>query len=156
MHCTTLKIDPQSPGSIVSLVLGVAFTFIAIIYSAFTSSTTKLNETTSLVKEKEKGKKKDEGDEESTLPPPKVDNDEDEDSPVPYNYSFFHVTFALAAMYLGMVLTNWAVVSDIESTVQIDQGVAAVWIKIVSSWVTIGLYIWTIIAPVVLPNRSFA
>jgi len=117
----------------------------------------KLNETTSLVKEKEKGKKKDEGDEESTLPPPKVDdNDEDEDSPVPYNYSFFHVTFALAAMYLGMVLTNWAVVSDFESTVQIDQGVAAVWIKIVSSWVTIGLYIWTIIAPVILPNRSFA
>jgi len=163
MHCTTLNIDPQSPGSIGTLILGVVFTFVAIIYSAFTSSTTKLNETTSLVKENEKEKEKEkekdkkkkpleDGDEESA--PPKVDV-EDEDEPVPYNYSFFHVTFALAAMYLGMVLTNWAVVSDSESTVKIDQGMAAVWIKIISGWVTVILYTWTIIAPLLLPNRSF-
>jgi len=163
MHCTTLNIDPQSPGSIGTLILGVVFTFVAIIYSAFTSSTTKLNETTSLVKENEKEKEKEkekdkkkkpleDGDEESA--PPKVDV-EDEDEPVPYNYSFFHVTFALAAMYLGMVLTNWAVVSNSESTVKVDQGMAAVWIKIISGWVTVILYTWTIIAPLLLPNRSF-
>jgi len=106
-------------------------------------------------KKKKKDKKKkplEDGDEESA--PPKVDV-EDEDEPVPYNYSFFHVTFALAAMYLGMVLTNWAVVSDSESTVKIDQGMAAVWIKIISGWVTVILYTWTIIAPLLLPNRSF-
>ncbi len=32
---------------------------------------------------------------------------------------------------------------------------SAVWVKIVSSWICIGLYIWTLVAPCLLPNREF-
>jgi len=152
MACTTLHVDPQSPGAVTTILIGVAFTFLAVIYSAVSTSTSKLpDETTGLVKEKSKDKSK-QSEEDGDVVPTKV---EDEDGPVPYNYSFFHVTFCLAAMYLGMVLTNWAVVSDTETTVNVDQGMAAVWIKMISSWLTMGLYTWTVIAPLVLKNRSF-
>ena len=32
---------------------------------------------------------------------------------------------------------------------------AAVWIKITSSWMGLLLYIWTLIAPVLFPDRDF-
>jgi hypothetical protein len=37
----------------------------------------------------------------------------------------------------------------------VDSSVVSVWLKIVSSWITICLYVWTIIAPIVLPNRDW-
>jgi hypothetical protein len=39
--------------------------------------------------------------------------------------------------------------------VNVVHGEAARWVKIGSSWVCIGLYIWTLIAPLVLPDRDF-
>jgi len=64
-------------------------------------------------------------------------------------------------MYLGMVLTNWQSVSIVtgqgvsENTILIDQGMSAVWVKIISSWATLLLFIWTMIAPILFPNRKF-
>jgi len=64
-------------------------------------------------------------------------------------------------MYLGMVLTNWQSVSSVtgeglnENTILIDQGMSAVWVKMISSWITLLLFMWTMIAPVVLPDRKF-
>jgi len=154
MACTTLRIDPQSPGAVTTILIGVAFTFLAVIYSAVSTSTSNkiTDETTGLVNTEKNTDQNKKSVEEGDVTPTKL---EDEDAPVPYNYSFFHVTFSLAAMYLGMVLTNWAVVSDTEVTVHVDQGMAAVWIKMISSWLTMGLYTWTVIAPLVLKNRSF-
>jgi len=84
---------------------------------------------------------------------------EEDDKPA-YNYSFFHFTFLLAAMYLGMVLTNWQSVSsvtgeDVGNTILVDQGMVAVWVKVISSWLTLLLYLWTMIAPILFPNRVF-
>ena len=42
--------------------------------------------------------------------------------------------------------------SDLET---MSANSAAVWVKIVSSWLCAGLYIWTLIAPVVLVDRDF-
>jgi len=64
-------------------------------------------------------------------------------------------------MYLGMVLTNWQSVSSVtgdglpDNTILVDQGMAAVWVKVISSWITLLLFLWTMIAPVVLPDRKF-
>lgn len=32
----------------------------------------------------------------------------------------------------------------------------AVWVKITSSWVCLALYIWTLVAPMILTNRDFS
>lgn len=87
--------------------------------------------------------------------------EEEESDAVQYNYAFFHFTFFLAALYLAMVLTNWQSVHWIskedsdESTIMVDQGMAAVWVKVISSWLTVVLYVWTMIAPIIFPDREF-
>ena len=75
--------------------------------------------------------------------------------PVSYNYSFFHMTFALAAMYVAMLMTGWSTSSALEVNT-IDVGWASVWVKICSSWFAGLLYSWTIVAPIVLPDRDFS
>ncbi|KAJ3362810.1 hypothetical protein GGF31_001317 [Allomyces arbusculus] len=88
---------------------------------------------------------------------------EDEAKGVAYSYSFFHVVFALAAMYVAMLITNWNTVSVVPGAHDDDSGLlaqvgkswAAVWVKIVSSWLAILLYAWTLLAPIVLPDREW-
>merc|ERR1719356_1991963 len=57
------------------------------------------------------------------------DNEEDE---VAYSWSLFHVMFALATLYVMMTLTNNS---------------AAMWVKIISSWLAAAIYLWSMIAP---------
>jgi hypothetical protein len=84
------------------------------------------------------------------------DPKDDEKKKNKYNYSFFHLTFAMASMYLGLVLTNWEMVSGgTQNNVVVDQSMFSVWVKIISSWLTIVIYAWTLIAPVVLPDREW-
>ncbi|KAG0245981.1 hypothetical protein BGX31_005045 [Mortierella sp. GBA43] len=81
---------------------------------------------------------------------------DDEKNGCQYNYSFFHVIFALAAMYISMVLTNWNTFEQPEGEdglILIGQSWPAVWVKIVSSWICYGLYAFSLLAPVVFPDR---
>lgn len=78
---------------------------------------------------------------------------EAEARPVSYSYSFFHIIFALASMYAAMLLSGWT--DSSESATLIDVGWTSVWVKICTGWVTAGLYIWTLIAPLILPDREF-
>jgi len=103
----------------------------------------------------ESGVPKEPNDEESSK-----DEKEENDKPVSYSYSYFHFTFFLAAMYLTMVITNWRLPiesqdSDHKTTISVDQGELSVWVKIISAWLTILLYIWTLLAPFIFPNRVF-
>jgi len=79
------------------------------------------------------------------------DNEEDE---VAYSWSLFHLMFALATLYVMMTLTNWfhPNTADIAS---FSANSAAVWVKIVSSWLCGALYLWTLIAPMILQDRDF-
>ncbi|XP_053309609.1 serine incorporator 3 [Spea bombifrons] len=79
-----------------------------------------------------------------------VDNEKDA---VQYSYSFFHFMLCLASLYVMMTLTNWySPEADFKT---ITSKWPAVWVKMASSWVCIALYVWTLIAPIVLPNRDF-
>lgn len=78
---------------------------------------------------------------------------ETEARPVSYSYSFFHVIFALASMYSAMLLSGWT--SSSESSDLIDVGWTSVWVRICTEWVTAGLYIWSLVAPMVFPDREF-
>ncbi|TFK21187.1 TMS membrane protein/tumor differentially expressed protein [Coprinopsis marcescibilis] len=78
---------------------------------------------------------------------------DDEKSHTRYNYSWFHIIFCIATMYVAMLLTDWNVVSKSDNSVYIGRSEAAMWMRIVSSWVCMILYTWSLVAPVILPDR---
>ncbi|KAF4571365.1 hypothetical protein EYR40_007826 [Pleurotus pulmonarius] len=87
---------------------------------------------------------------------------DDERTGTRYNYSWFHIIFAIAAMYVAMLLTDWNVVSknpigdapaDPDSDVYIGRSEVAMWMRVVSSWVCMLLYMWSLLAPVLMPDR---
>ncbi|XP_044064070.1 serine incorporator 2 isoform X3 [Siniperca chuatsi] len=80
-----------------------------------------------------------------------VDNEEEG---VTYNYSFFHFHLCLASLYIMMTLTNWYQPDTTTQTMQ--SSMPAVWVKMSSSWLGLGLYLWTLIAPLIFPDRDFS
>ncbi|XP_066428672.1 serine incorporator 2 [Eleutherodactylus coqui] len=78
------------------------------------------------------------------------DNEEDG---VCYSYSFFHFCLFLASLYIMMNLTNWYLPGS--SDASFTSPWSAVWVKISSSWVGLFLYLWTLVAPLILPDREF-
>ncbi|CAI9118607.1 OLC1v1020199C1 [Oldenlandia corymbosa var. corymbosa] len=73
--------------------------------------------------------------------------------PVTYSYSFFHLIFALACMYSAMLLSGWT--DSSETSDLINVGWTSVWVRICTEWVTAGLYIWSLVAPLIFPDREF-
>ncbi|KRX16335.1 Serine incorporator 1 [Trichinella nelsoni] len=80
-----------------------------------------------------------------------LDNESDE---VPYSYSFVHFVFFLATLYVMMSLTNWYKPEDADLT-KLNSNWSSVWVKIASTWICNALYFWTLVAPILLPNRDF-
>lgn len=87
-------------------------------------------------------------------------NKDDETIKVRYHYSSFHFIFVLATMYVAMLLTHWNIVTrsghesdDHATPVKIGHSTATMWMRIISSWVCMAIYAWTLIAPVVFPDR---
>lgn len=53
-----------------------------------------------------------------------------------------------------MLLTDWNVVSkNKDDSVYIGRSEAAMWMRVVSSWMCMLLYIWSLLAPVFFPDR---
>ncbi|OBZ72638.1 Membrane protein TMS1 [Grifola frondosa] len=81
---------------------------------------------------------------------------DDERSGTRYNYSWFHVIFAIGAMYVAMLLTDWNVVKSVpnhDQDVYIGRSEVAMWMRVVSSWLCMLLYMWSLLAPVIMPDR---
>ena len=72
-----------------------------------------------------------------------------------YNYFFFHLSFALGSQYFAMLLTNWNVQELNDGVLAVDYGVISMWVKMVSQWITILLYFWSLLAPCFCKNRHF-
>eukprot|EP00750_Incisomonas_marina_P006588 INCI14677.1.p1 GENE.INCI14677.1~~INCI14677.1.p1 ORF type:complete len:502 (+),score=93.62 INCI14677.1:280-1785(+) len=66
--------------------------------------------------------------------------------------ALFQLVMCLACFYMAMLLTNWA---TYEASNVAGVGTASMWIKFVSQWATVALFLWTLIAPLCCPNRSF-
>lgn len=81
---------------------------------------------------------------------------DDERSRTQYSYAAFHIIFFLATAWVAMLLTLGyaeAVENGDKKFAGVGRTYAASWIKIVSAWICHGMYIWTLVAPVVLPDR---
>jgi hypothetical protein len=69
----------------------------------------------------------------------------------------FNIAMMLIAMYWCMVLTDWGnVVKESASDSSPTAGKVVMWMNIVASWMCSLLYIWTIVAPKVFPDRDFS
>ncbi|MCJ1351782.1 MAG: hypothetical protein MMC33_001766 [Icmadophila ericetorum] len=78
---------------------------------------------------------------------------DDERSGTQYNYSLFHIIFLLATMWVATLLTQNMDDDGTEDFVAVGRTYWASWVKIVSAWVCYGIYGWSLVAPVVLPDR---
>jgi len=75
---------------------------------------------------------------------------------VNYSWSLFHLMFALATLYVMMTLTNWYAPGKDLTIETISANMSAVWVKIISSWMCFTIYMWTLVAPMVLQDRDFS
>nr|CAG4643250.1 EOG090X07ET [Ilyocryptus agilis] len=73
---------------------------------------------------------------------------------VAYSWWFFHSMFALATLYVMMTLTNWY--NPASNLATLSSNMASVWVKIISSWLCLALYLWSLVAPILLPDRDFS
>ncbi|KAI9167264.1 Membrane protein TMS1 [Paramyrothecium foliicola] len=79
---------------------------------------------------------------------------DDERSNTQYNYATFHIIFFLATAWVSTLLTmKYDDVASDSGFATVGRTYAASWIKIVSAWFCHGMYIWTLVAPIVLPDR---
>lgn len=131
-----------------TLILGLSTTILSVVYSAVRagSSTTFLSPPSSprggVGKPLLEGGSNEE------------DNNKTNPQPVTYIYSFFHLIFALASMYSGMLLTGWTTAGH-DSQELVDVGWPSVWVRVCTEWLTAGLFIWSLIAPLIFPDREF-
>lgn len=82
---------------------------------------------------------------------------DDERGNTQYNYSVFHFIFFLATCWVGTLLTGTVQGLDDLPTgsdfATVGRTYWATWVKIVSAWICYSMYIWTLIAPIILPDR---
>lgn len=133
-------------------IVGLAIFVLCILYSSIrSSSTSQVNKLTMsskvILAEGGNSPNLSEG---STGPRQVEDNERDM---VQYSYSCFHFMLFLASLYIMMTLTNWY---SPDTDYTLTSKWPAVWLKIASSWLCLALYIWTLVAPLILTNRDFS
>ena len=82
------------------------------------------------------------------------DGSEKGEDDIPYRADFFHLVFALASMYIAMLFSDWQVSSS-TTAYELDHGWISTWVKMASKWVCELLYLWSVVAPALMPDRDF-
>lgn len=73
---------------------------------------------------------------------------DDDEEPDDISMVMFHASMATGSVYMSMLLTNWGTVAG-------KQSAAQMWVSIISQWISMLLYGWTLIAPRCCPDRDF-
>lgn len=147
----TSEAQLKAPTTDANAFVGLIVWFVCIIYSSIRTSnqSKKLTIGESLIGENDDAKEKD-----IETGSGRQQGRDDEAEEVRYSWSFFHLMFAFASLYVMMTLTSWnkptAKVSD-----TYDNS-SSMWVKMISCWICCCLYIWTMIAPIILSGRDFS
>lgn len=98
-----------------------------------------------------------------SLPASALDDDDDESddgnskdderNSTQYTYSLFHFIFLLATMWVATLLTQNLDIEAQDDLAPVGRTYWASWVKIISAWVCYAIYLWTLVAPVLLPDR---
>ena len=73
--------------------------------------------------------------------------------PVSRETILFQLTMMLAAMYYAMLCTNWAnpgLYTDGDAT-----SALTFWLKTVALWLSLAIYLFSMVAPLIFPDRNF-
>jgi hypothetical protein len=81
---------------------------------------------------------------------------DDERGSIQYSYTLFHIIFFLATTWVATLLSQGLTVDTTMDFAPVGRTYWASWVKIFSSWVCYAIYLWTLVAPVVLPDRFAA
>jgi len=144
---STAEDDDQNPSMDTASIIGLIVWFACVLYSSIRSTTNDsaaritMTDTINLTDPEEGEAEGESGDSER--------------AGVQYSWSLFHLMFALATLYVMMTLTNWYAPGHELTIDTISANMSAVWVKIISSWLCFGLYMWTLLAPMVLQDRDF-
>lgn len=80
----------------------------------------------------------------------------DETSLVRWTNVQFHLLMCLAALYVTMVVSNWGTDTlDKGSDSYFNVSTTVMWVGVATGWVTMLLYVWTLVAPRLFPDRDF-
>ena len=141
----------QHPSMDTSSIVGLVVWFCCVLYSSIRSSS---NSQAARLTMTDKITLTEAADQASD--PESANANGDEEYGVSYNWSLFHTMFALSTLYMMMTLTNWYSPGEGVSIESISANMSAVWVKIISSWLCFAIYMWTMLAPLILPDRDFS
>lgn len=79
--------------------------------------------------------------------------DDDELSGTKYNYSLFHAIFFIATQWIAILLTINVTQDDVGDFIPVGRTYFYSAVKIGSAWLCYALYGWTILAPLLMPDR---
>lgn len=86
----------------------------------------------------------------------KVDDDKDME---PYKnniYIAFHGIMTISSIYVAMLLTNWGSPNINDTRLnKFQPSNTSFWLQVVASWIGVLVYIWTIVAQRIFPDRNF-
>lgn len=150
-----LVTDPKKATTDTQAFVGLMLWFVCVIYSSIRNST---NSQVSKLSMSDQILSRDTGDagqnDVELGGGPQRGTYDNEDEEVAYSWSFFHVMFAFASLYVMMTLTSWN--QPNASVAETLDNSGSMWVKMISSWLCSGLYIWTMVAPIILPDRDFS
>lgn len=81
------------------------------------------------------------------------DTKDDERGSTQYNYSLFHIIFFLATTWVATLLTQQLDPETEGNFASVGRTYWASWVKIISAWVCYAIYLWTLVAPAMMPDR---
>ena len=88
-----------------------------------------------------------------------VTEDEPTEEEIPHNFSnSWKLNFVLATVscWFAMALTGWGSIQSGGNVVDPLVGKTNMWIIIGTQWLALGLYLWTLVAPRIFPDRDFS
>jgi serine incorporator 1/3 len=67
-----------------------------------------------------------------------------------------NVALAALACWASMILTQWGKIAGDGTVANASTGRASMWIIIASQWIALSMYLWTLAAPRLFPDREFS
>lgn len=68
----------------------------------------------------------------------------------------FHVIMCLASCYMAMLFTNWTPSNGDSKDSDSSTSRESWWVQAIAQWITYLLYVWTLVAPLLFPDRDFS